>query len=171
MTKYVDIKGKALWAKVWPTQIDRDFEDEFKGGNNSVSLILDDDMLKLFNALGSKAKPKRIDDIVEEREAKGKSPINGLEDFLDKKLVTFRRYERLRNGSTVSPLKVIGVDPGTLIGNFSDLTCTIEVYETEFKNKPIIGMRLLQVRVDTLIPYVKTTQEIANAVEDAPPVH
>jgi hypothetical protein len=163
MTKYVDIKGKSLWAKVWPSQIDRDFEDEFKGGNNSVSLILGDDQLKLFNALGSKAKAKRVEDL---------KKTDGLEDFLDAKFVTFRRYERLRNGSVVSPLKVIGVDPGTLIGNLSDLTCTVEVYETEFKSKPIIGMRLLQVRVDVLVPYTKTTIEVAQEnAQDAPPVH
>jgi hypothetical protein len=170
-TKYVDITGKALWAKVWPGQIDREYEDERRGGNNSIAVIVDKDMLKLFNALGSKAKPKSIEDLQDDREAKGKERIPELEDFLDKKFITLRRYERLGNGTPLSPLAVVGVDVGTAIGNLSDVTATVEVYNTEYKGKPIVGIRLVRVRVDNLVPFVPTQKEAVNAHEDAPPVH
>lgn len=159
MTQYIEFKGKSLWAQVWPEQIDREYEDERRGGNYSIKLIVDDENLKLFNALGSKAKVKRIEDL---------KKTDGLEDFLDAKFLTFRRYERLSNGSPLSGVEVIGVDPGTQIGNLSDVTVTAEVYTTEYKSKPVVGVRLVSVRVDELVKYVKPEPVDP---DNTPPVH
>lgn len=158
-TQYIEFTGKSLWAQVWPEQIDREYEDERRGGNNSIKLIVDDENLRLFNALGSKAKAKRIEDL---------KKTDGLEDYLDKKFLTFRRYERLSNGSQLSGVEVLGVDPGTNIGNLSDVTVTAEVYNTEYKSKPIVGIRLVSVRVNELVKYVRPEPI---AVDNTPPVH
>lgn len=162
MTKYVEFKGKSLWAQVWPSQIDREYEDEKRGGNYSIKLIVDNDAVMVFNALGSKAKAKRIEDL---------KKTDGLEDFLDKKYLTFRRYERLSNGSPLGPVEVIGVEPGTAIGNGSDVTVTTEVYTTEYKEKPVVGIRLVSVRVDNLVTYVKPEAEVVIDPSNTPPVH
>lgn len=159
MTQYIEFTGKALWAQVWPEQIDREYEDEKRGGNYSIKLIVDDENLKLFNALGSKAKAKRIEDL---------KKTDGFEDYLDGKYLTFRRYERLSNGSPLSGVEVIGVDPGTSIGNLSDVTITTEVYSTEYKSKPVVGVRLVSVRVNELVKYVKPEPISA---DNTPPVH
>lgn len=159
MTKYIEFKGKSLWAQVWPEQLDTDYEDEKRGGNYSIKLIVDDENLKVFNALGSKAKAKRIEDL---------KKTDGLEAFLDKKFLTFRRYERLSNGSELGPVKVVGVDPGTQIGNLSDVTVTAEVYTTEYKDKPVVGIRLVDVRVDNLVTYVRPEPV---SLDNTPPVH
>lgn len=158
-TQYIEFTGKALWAQVWPEQIDREYEDERRGGNYSIKLIVDDENLKLFNALGSKAKAKRIEDL---------KKTDGFEDFLDKKYLTFRRYERLSNGSPLSSVEVVGVDPGTSIGNLSDVTVTAEVYTTEYKEKPIVGIRMVSVRVNELVKYVKPEPI---SLDNTPPVH
>ena len=160
MTKYLTFSGKAFYCRPWPEQIDREYEDEKRGGNWAIKMIVEDAELKKFNALGSKAKAKRIDEL---------KKTDGFEDYLDKKFLTFRRYERLSNGSVLGPLKVEGVDPGTAIGNLSDITVDVEVYSTEYKGKPVVGIRLVSMRVDTLIPYVKS--DVVPADADAPPVH
>ena len=144
--KYIDFKGKALWCRPWPDMVDRMYEDERRGGNWSTKLIVDNDTLKVFNALGSRAKAQRIEDL---------KKTDGLEDYLNARFITLRRYERTSSGSELPPLKVIGVDPGTAIGNLSDLTCTVEHYTTEFQSKPVVGLRLVSIRIDNLIPYVK----------------
>lgn len=166
-TQYIEFTGKALWAQVWPEQIDMGYPDEKRGGNYSVKLIVDDDTLKLFNALGSKAKAKRISDIVDDLEQKGKK-IDGIEPYLANRLLTFRRYERLSSGSPLGPVEVVGVDPGTSIGNYSDVTVTTEVYTTEYQNKPVVGIRMVSVRVNELVKYVKP-EPIAS--DNTPPVH
>src|ERR1700744_2396491 len=84
MTQIITFKGKALWAQVWPEQLDEGFPSETKGGNWNIKLIVDDAELKKFNALGAKAKAKRIDDL---------NKTEGLEDYLSSKYLTFRRYE------------------------------------------------------------------------------
>lgn len=147
----VTFTGKALWSQVWPAQIDREFEDPSngRGGSWSIKLIVDDDNLKKFNALGAKAKPKRIDDL---------KNTAGLEDYLDSKFLTLRRYEYANYGKGPEPLGsplVTGVAEGESIGNLSDVTVTVDAYPYEFKGKPSVAMRLVSVHVDNLIEYTR----------------
>lgn len=127
----ITLTGKSLYARPWEHQIDREYEHEVKGGNWCVRIILDEQSVKLFNGLGSKAKLK-----------------DGA--------LALRRYEYADFGNgpeKLGPPVVTGVDPNTNIGNDSDISVDVEVYSYEYKNKPGIGLRLCGVKVLNLIPY------------------
>jgi hypothetical protein len=152
-TKYVQFKGKSHFFKnIWADRIDREFEDPAngKGGNWNAQVKLDDDSVKLFNAIGTRSKLK------------------------DGNRAMFRRYEfqtfdKAKGPEALGPVKVTGVDEGTLIGNDSDVTVTVEVYDYTFKNKPGKGLRLVEINVDNLIPYEKPVGPTAE--DNLPPVH
>lgn len=165
MTQIVTFKGKALYAQPWENQIDREYEDpdSGRGGNWSIKLIVDDENLRLFNALGAKAKTKRVDEL---------KKTDGLEEVINNKYLTLRRYEYANYGKgweALGPVKVTGVAEGTAIGNLSDLTVAVEAYPFTFKGKPGIGLRLVSVHVDNLVEYKKP--EAATADDNTPPVH
>lgn len=163
-SKKVTFTGKALYCKVWPGQIDREFsnpsEPRDRGGNWSTGLVIEDDMIKLFKATGTKAKVRRMEDM--KKLPEGFSP--------EDRFVVFRRYEKLSNQTVISDgVLVSGVDPETAIGNGSDISVVVEVYSTEYNSKPIVGMRLVSVHVDTLVPYQKVNG--VEAPDTTPPVH
>lgn len=164
MSKIVKFTGKALYCKPYPDQIDREFsnpeEPRDRGGNWSTCLVVDDDTIKLFKATGTKAKVKRIEDF--------KKTPDGFS--VEDKFLTFRRYEKLSNQTIISDgVLVYGVDPGTFIGNGSDVTLEVEVYSTAYNDKPIVGMRWVSVTVDKLVRYekIKGVEE----PDTTPPVH
>lgn len=165
MSKIVKFKGKALYCKPWPDQIDREFsnpdEPRDRGGNWSTGLVVDDDGIKLFKATGTKAKVKRVEDL--------KTLPTAFTE--EDKFITFRRYEKLSNQTIIEAgVLVYGVDPGTFIGNGSDVTLEVEVYSTEYNSKPIVGMRWVSVTVDNLVPYEKKVLGIEEP-DTTPPVH
>jgi hypothetical protein len=134
-TKRITLKGKAEWCKVWAHQLDTEFVDNSKGpdprgGNYSTQIILDDDSLKLFNALGARAKLK------------------------DGKL-TLRRYERHPVLGELGLVSVEGVDENTPIGNGSDISVEVDVYDYTFNGRASRGMRLVSLTVDKLVEYEK----------------
>lgn len=129
-TKRIVLKGKSEWTKVWAHQLDTEFAEENRGGNYSTQIILDDDSQKLFAALGTRAKLK------------------------DGKL-TLRRYERHPVLGELGPVIVTGVDPDTLIGNGSDITVEVDVYDYTYNGRSSRGMRLVSLTVDNLVVYEK----------------
>jgi len=129
----ITLTGKSLYARPWAAQIDREYEHDVKGGNWCVRVVLDDASVKVFNALGSRAKLK-----------------DGA--------LALRRYEYADFGKGPEALGapvVTGVDKGTLIGNGSDIATEVEVYTYEYKGKPGVGLRLVSIDVETLVPYEK----------------
>jgi hypothetical protein len=131
-TKQIILKGTVEYCKPWPGQIDRGFEEEGddRGGNWSTKFIPDEESTKLFNALGAKAKI---------REGK----------------LTLRRYERHPVLGELGPVLVAGVDVGTAIGNGSEVTVGIDVYDYEFKGRPSKALRWVSVEVLKLVEYQK----------------
>lgn len=161
MTQLVTFQGKALYAQ--PGKLDTAYPKDGAGGNYSVKLIVNDENLKLFNALGAKAKAKRIDDL---------KKTEGLEDYLSSKYLTFRRYENVNYGKgwePLGPVLISGIEEGQFIGNLSDLTVTAEAYPYTFEGKNGIAMRLVSVHVDNLIEYQKPVS--IEASDNTPPVH
>lgn len=132
-TKHITLRGKSEWCKPWDFQIDREFEeaDDGRGGNYATTIVLDDDSVKLFNALGAKAKLK------------------------DGNKLTLRRYERHPVLGELGPVEVEGVDEGTLIGNGSDISVGADVYDYTFKSRPSKALRLVSIIVDKLVEYQK----------------
>ncbi len=134
-TKQVTLKGKVRYCKPWVGQLDTVFavdqkgEPDPRGGNWATDILLDDESEKLFKALGTKAKQK--------------------EGYLK-----LRRYERHPVLGELGPVKVTGVEEGTLIGNDSEVTVTVDVYDygDRFGKK---AMRWVALHVDNLIVYVK----------------
>jgi hypothetical protein len=134
-----------MYARPWAGQIDREYEHETKGGNWSLGIKLDDASVKVFNALGSRAKLK-----------------DGV--------LKLRRYEYADFGKgpeKLDPPTVTGVDEGTAIGNDSEISVVVDVYNTSYKNKPVVGMRLVSMNVVKLIPYEKPAAPAAEG--DTPP--
>lgn len=132
-TKHITLKGKSEWCKPWDFQIDREFEEDGdgRGGNYSTIIILDDESVAEFNALGAKAKLK------------------------DGNKLTLRRYERHPVLGELGLVEVVGVENGTLIGNGSDISVLAEVYDYTFKNRPGRALRWSAVEVTNLVEYEK----------------
>lgn len=133
-TKRITLRGKAMYCRPWPFQIDRAFEDNSKGpdprgGNVATDIILDDDSLKLFNAFGARAKLK------------------------DGNTLKLRRYERHPVLGELGPVVVRGVDNETLIGNGSDITVEADLYDYTYNGRSSRGLRWVSLTVDELVPY------------------
>jgi hypothetical protein len=141
-TRYVSIRGKAHYCKPYEGQIDRGFEDKDEGvvANWNTGLRLDDEQLRAYNALGlSQVKVK------------------------EGNLVTFKRPEFKKDYKTgemvpMGPPSVTlpeGVEPGSAIGNDSDITVNFEVYDYTYKNRPGRAARWNGVVVNELVEYKK----------------
>lgn len=139
-TQYISFRGKAHYCKPYEAQIDRAFEDKDEGtyANWNTGLLLDDDTLRAYKALGlSQVKVK------------------------DNNQVTFKRPEFKLNRQTGelvtqgAPRVTLpdGVEAGSAIGNDSDITINIEVYDYSFKNRPGRAARWISVTVNELVVY------------------
>lgn len=154
-TKTVIFKGTCQWFR--PNYIDREFEDadNGRGGNYSIHVMLDEDSIKLWNGIAPRAKLK--------------DGNNG------RNLATFRRYEFANFGKGPEPLGppvYTGFEDGTLIGNGSTVSVSVDVYGTSFKGKPLTALRLVGAHVDNLIIYEKAKANDAPFdVDNTPPVH
>lgn len=151
-TKTYEFTGPVKWAKVWAGQVDRKFAyqrdpetGELKmlptGGKWDVVINLDPDQLKFYNALGTKTKAARLDD-----------PERGIQ----KGDVRFKRNERHPSLGELGPPTVIGVEPGTAIGNGSICEVKVDVYDyPQPDGTRGFACRLVSVAVKDLVPYVK----------------
>lgn len=151
-TKQITFKGKAEWCKPYAFQLDTDFVDNTKGpdprgGNYSTGIVLDDEGVALFKSLGAKAKLKAKKDT--------DGPVN---------IATLRRYERHPVLGELGLVVVTGVEDGTLIGNGSDITCVVDLYDFSYNGRPSRGIRWVSVNVDTLVTYVKPDTDSKPAV-------
>lgn len=147
-TKTVTFKGKTQWFR--PGYIDREYEDtdNGRGGNYAIDVFLDEASVKLFHAIGPRAKLK------------------------DGNLARFRRYEYANFGKgpeSLGPPKYSGFEEGVSIGNGSDVSVVVEYYTTTFKGKSLIAMRLVSVHVDNVIEYIKPSDTPFD--DNTPPVH
>lgn len=132
-TRRITMKGKAEWCKPYPHQIDRAFEDNSngpdpRGGCNSMVLIPDEESLLVFKALGTRAK-------------------------LNDGKLTLRRYERHPVLGELGPVVVRGVDYETPIGNGSDVTVEVDVYDYTYNGRASRGLRWVSVTVDNLVVF------------------
>jgi hypothetical protein len=139
-TRYVYLNGKTKWAKV------RKPDEKYQ--NFQVPLYMDKKNLEAFDSLGLQLTKK------EDEEGT---------------YVTFRRpVSKLIKNELVNfgPPKVLNADNSEfdgLIGNGSDVTIKVAVYDT-LKGK---GHRLESVRVEKLVEYVKP-QEATTLLGGAP---
>lgn len=151
-TTTVTFTGTSEWAKVYAGQIDREFVDDTnprdKGGNWSIGVILDEDEMKTFRAIGTKAGPDK------------KNPNK----------VTFRRYEKSFLGPLSPPEVVLpdGYEDGTSIGNGSAVEVEVDIYDYTFKNKPGKAMRLKKVTVTKLVEYKKPDGDAPKLADPVP---
>lgn len=139
-TQYLQFRGKAHYCKPYDAQIDRGFEDKEEGtyANWNTGLLLDDDTLRAYKALAlSQVKIK------------------------ENNQVTFKRPEFKKNFKT-GEIEALGapsvrlpdgVDPGTAIGNGSDVTIHVEVYDYTYKARPGRAARWNSVTVNELVVY------------------
>lgn len=137
-TKQVTFQGKAQWFNPW--ELDTAFveDDDPRGGNYAVNVILDDEGVAQFKAMGAKAKLKEV-----------------VKDDGDLRKAVFRRYERHPVIGELGPVIVTGVPRGVLVGNDSDITVVIDLYDFSYKGRPSRGIRLVSVNVDNIVEYVK----------------
>lgn len=135
-TKRVEFKGKAQWFKPW--ELDTAFveDDDPRGGNYAVNVILDDDGVAQFKALNAKAKLHEV-----------------LKDDGDFRKAVFRRYERHPVLGELGPVEVYGVPENVLVGNDSDITVAVDVYDYTYKGRPGKSIRLVGVTVDNIVEY------------------
>lgn len=140
-TRVVKLKGLAYWAKVFPEHRDlTGFEDSLVdvGGQCTIDVDLDDmEMAKLQKSKSMK---------------KGTpSPEN---DGLTRVKFT-RKWEEQYGGGAPKVVKADGTewdfDVDGYIGNGSEVTVVLSVYDTSRKN--IVGTRLDKVRVTKQVEY------------------
>jgi len=161
-TKYVEFTGPVRWAKVWPAQVDRKFATDNAGGNWSLIMTLDDKQQKMYNALGTKNGAINEDDLAIlaiKAKKKGKEVDAKIGD------VTFRRNERHPKLGDLGSPAVYGIEEGTSIGNESICTVKAEFYPYTFEGQTGTASRLVSVKVDKLVEYVKPSTDT-----DGPPV-
>lgn len=141
-TKYIKFTGPCEWAKVYPHQIDRAFEEN-KGGNWSIVVDLSPADQLTFNNIGAKAK------------------LKGTK-------ATFRCYEKAAYGDVAPPTVTLpaGYDVGTPIGNGSIVTVDVEIYDYNFKGRPGKALRLKGVTVNELVEYKKPEPAAENKLND-----
>lgn len=138
-TKYVTFDGKAKFAKVYQNQCDRDprFLNERTGGKWSIDVILTDESMKTFKALGIRQQLVR-----------------------DEGEVRFTRKEYRPSGEPLGPPVLDlpeGTPEGTFIGNGSDVTITCELY-TVTKPRETNVLRLVSVLVHDLVRYERPAE-------------
>lgn len=159
-TKTYEFTGPVKWAKVWEKQLDRKFaftKDLLGntvptpyGGKWDIVVNLKGDELAKFQALGTKLKAARLDD-----------PEMGIE----KGDVRFKRTEFHPKLGALNPPVVTGVEPGTAIGNGSNCTVSVDVYDyPQPDGTKGFAVRLKSVHVNDLVEYVKSVEQ------EGPPV-
>lgn len=153
-TKYYEFTGPCKYARVWPNQIDRKYETPEKGGKWGIIVNLAPEDVKLWNSLGTRAKPQRLADPEKNR------------DIGDLQLT---RFERNKFGELGAP-EVVGVEAGTAIGNGSSVTVRVEVYPYTYNGENGWGSRLAKVTVNELVPYVPTPKAEGSTTDGEPPV-
>lgn len=139
-TQYLSFRGKAHYCKPYEGQIDHGFEDKEDGhfANWNTGLLLDEETLRVYRALA----------------------LNQVK-VKENNQVTFKRSEFKRDKGQLVPLgppRVTlpeGIEEGTAIGNGSDVTIGIEVYDYSYKNRPGKAARWNSVVVHELVEYVK----------------
>lgn len=139
-TTYLYLSGQAYWTKLYPENC-----DEYNGEKNAqLELVLDAAQLKALKAHGSKANP-RIND-------EGKMCVK-LRRKIEHKIPEL--------GGFPTVLDAEGNPFNKLIGNGSDVTVKVSIYDTPQAK----GTRLESVRVDKLVEYkVEDADELkANA--------
>lgn len=128
----VYLKGKVNWAKVR--------QPDPKYGNYTVDLYPDNDSVDIWVKSEAQTAFKTNADTQEKYLVLRRPDVK----LVGKELVKYGPPEVLNaDGSAL--------DAETLIGNGSEVTCKLTVYDTA-KGK---GTRLEAVRVDTLVPYAK----------------
>lgn len=151
-TQYISFRGKAHYCKPYEAQIDRGFEDKDEGtfANWNTGLILDDATLIAYKALG----------------------LNQVK-IKEGNIVTFKRQEFKKDYKT-GELEALGAPrvtipdgavEGAAIGNGSDISVSIEVYDYQYKNRPGRAARWNAVTVHELVEYAKP---VAKPVGEAP---
>lgn len=133
-TKRVYLTGKAHWAKLFERNRDTaDFHKE-TDGVTSVQLELDQSEYEKLKEVGSRLRPKVMD---------------------DKVMVNIRRpWVHLAIEEFGGPPQVVDADgqdwdDGVSIGNMSEVEVAVDVYDTKMGK----GTRLAGVRVLDLVPY------------------
>lgn len=151
-TQYLTFRGKAFYCKPYEAQIDRAFEDKEEGrfANWNTGLLLDDDTLAVYNALKLSQVKVKADN-----------------------QVTFKRaeFQKQKDGSlkVLGPPKVTlpeGAPENAAIGNSSDISISVEVFDYTYKGRPGKAARWNSVTVHELVEY---TPAAASAVGPAVP--
>jgi hypothetical protein len=152
-TKIVKYTGLVKWAKLFPTNVNKGWDDDDKGPFASIDFSFDDpDEAKAFKAEKTKKEFK-------EDEENGRS------------YVQFRRYtENLKYPKFGGCPRVADKDNNpwpekVLIGNGSKATIWVQVYETKNGRK---GTRLEAVRIDDLVPYESGNKDDMNPNDEIP---
>lgn len=143
-TKVYYISGKSMYAKVYEP-------DEYPEGSFNWKIIVcpDEDGQETFNRSGCELRPKMYEEF-----GRGYQFRRPIEKEIKGKLVKFSPPSVLdANGESFPD----GEQP--LIGNGSDVTVKISVYDTPNRGKNSKGHRLESVRVDNLIEYTPEDRE------------
>jgi hypothetical protein len=139
-TSIIYLQGKALWAKVFERNRDRESPNDMvnqklkaSDGQTSLTLVMDQEELAKFEASGSRKK------------------VNNLEDG---PAVNFTRpwKHRIENfGGAPQIVDADGADwdDSVAIGNGSEVEVAISIYDTQAGK----GTRLEGVKVLELVPY------------------
>lgn len=133
-TKYVDLKGKVKWAKIW--------KPDEKYGKYSIDISPDEESRKIIDGLNLKNGYK-------------------VDNTTGEEYITFRRDPshtvftgKDQRGPAGAP-RVLGVEPNTPVGNYSECTIRLAVYAYDNKFGKGTGTRLEAVNVTKLEEYSK----------------
>lgn len=134
------IKGKGKWLKIFAGQEDTEFKCW------PLDLYLDEEQLAVFKSWNSELKLREDKDTAEPYIKLRRPTMKLIKD----KLVHFDPPEVLSSDN--------GKWSGAKIGNGSELTCKVVVYDSK-KGK---GVRLEAVRVDVHVPFEGTEVDTSN---------
>ena len=131
-TRYVDLKGKCKWAKVW--------KPDTKYDKYSIDLCPDEASRKIIDELGLKSSFKQDQSTGEEYMSFRRDPNHTVFTGKDQR------------GPAGAP-KVLGIDKDVPIGNGSDVTIRLAVYSYDNKFGKGTGSRLEAVHVNSLVEF------------------
>lgn len=141
MTTYY-LSGRANWAKV---QTPVEAFDPNKPMEYKLDLVMDDKSWDLFEKSECQLKPKETDS--GERYVTLRCPTEAL-------------FSGKKENFKVTVLDKDNQPYSGLIGNGSEVTCNVDIYQT----KKGVGHRLRSVRVEELIPF-EGGPRVANEIE------
>lgn len=130
-TKYVELRGKAKWAKVW--------KPDTKYDKYSIDICPDEKSREIIAGLGLKSTYK--------------TDADGNEYMTFRRDPTHMVYTAKDVRGPAGAPKVTGVDPDTAIGNGSDVSIKLAVYAYDNKFGKGTGSRLEAVYVHELVEY------------------